>query len=220
MSRRRRKTVRRKRIFRKGKGLAKRVNRIENTLKKAEFKQLQIDATLEADNTLTTVTNVHHLTIIPQGDANNQRIGKECILKSLHIKGVFFNDAGSHVGRIRILVFWARDVNGVLPLLSDVLDDVVTIKHLAHRNPNTKNDFVVHYDKTFEVSDYITGEHRSMTLPPFYKKLNHKITWSTADTAGTIGTARDGHWFLAATCRTSAAVAPDLQYNSQVFYQD
>lgn len=206
---------------RKKKSLSTRVKKIEKTIKKeVTFKFHNIDGTIEPDNVLATATNVHFLTPIPQGSSEITRDGRFAFIKSIELRGKVLQVGTSDIGFIRIIIFWARDVNNTLPVLDElIIDPPTALNTLAHRNKDRQNDFVIHYDKIFRLTNTIANIEND-TYMHFYKRLNHKISWDVGTTSGLIATARDGHWFLAAISDVAAAAAPSFQYNFRFHYTD
>ncbi len=206
----------------KKKTLNVRVRKIERKLKKEEFKNFQVEGTINPDNTLTLATNVVHLTPIPQSTAvvdSHTRVGRKISIKSIDFKGILLGDITTP-RLLRIVIFWARDVNATLPVGDQILDNSVTAKWIAHREKDSQNDFMVHYDKTHLFNNDIAGSPRHKLMRK-YKRLNHVCTWDESTTLGTIGSSRDGHWFLLALgTQATAANNPELTYICRFHYTD
>lgn len=202
----------------KARALSNRVKKLEKSIKKEiSYKYVQDANTLTpTDNAATT--SVQHLSIIPQGDGVSSRVGRFAIMKSLQIKGQISSGVSRDASLIRIIIFWARDVNGTLPTGDLILDAITGFDWLALREKNTQNDFVVHLDKTIIINNPIvdTVAYRKFE---FYKKLNHKVSWLDTDSAGTIAGARDGHWFIMAITDLASGV-PNMKYFYRFHYTD
>ncbi len=105
---------------------------------------------------LDSVSNVNCLNACAQGDSEQERDGRKCIMKSLHIRGRLALDAAAGAtvasGRIvRILVVHDKQTNGAQFNSEDVLTgtgDPVT----SHRNLRFTNRFRVLKDQIFHLN--------------------------------------------------------------------
>lgn len=202
------------------KSISKRVRKIEKKIKKIEFKAIDNEGVIAPSDLLSTTTNVNHITVIPAGDTSATRDGKEVILRSIKVKGTITSSASTDHGLVRIIIFWMRDTNSVLPPPTSVLGNAYTVKWLAQRERDFINDIVVKYDKTFVLDAKITATSQVRTFQ-YYKKLNHKCSFTKISTTGTIGSSKDGHWFIMAIGdNATAAYNPQVDWTARVYFQE
>ena len=75
-------------------------------------------------NALDTGT-VRQLTTISQGDDYSQRDGRQVRLKSLALSGqIDWNASATGPQTVRVIIFGAKNIDGTLPSLSDLLSSV------------------------------------------------------------------------------------------------
>ena len=88
---------------------------------KAELKAYDVSFT---NSNFTAVGNFTTLNAMTQGADVFQRIGKKTYMKSIHIRGLIFQNSGATTQDTgRILLIYDRQSNGALPPLASILQD-------------------------------------------------------------------------------------------------
>ena len=100
---------------------------------------------------------------IASGNDFYQRTNRAIIAKKLKIKFSFFQQRTA-VGyypstTARIIIFWDNDSNGITPVISDLLLDVIAAgttssNNFSHKNMNNKGRFIFLFDKRYALPAY------------------------------------------------------------------
>lgn len=166
---------------------------------------------------------------LTQGTGNTNRIGRQVMMKSIHIK---FEVAGSPfsatpvspMSTVRAMIVYDCQPNGATPAVSDILETATigfqTVSGTALRYSQR---FKVLYDKRWKLNNQLTATSTT-TYSEIYDEKYIKINLGTtyADTStGTITDIDTGALFLLLTSDAGvAADNPVLLFYSRVRYTD
>lgn len=133
-----------------------------------------------------SITNAS-LNLIPEGTTESERIGRKCMVKSLHIKGVIGMPSSSIplTERLRVIVYCDKQANGATAAVTDILE-TTTVD--SFRNLANVTRFIVLSDKTtlFNQTAGIGGDSTTDLYSPviktikFNKKMNLDLEFSAS----------------------------------------
>lgn len=138
------------------------------------------------------------LVLIPQGVTESTRVGRKCVIKSIHIRGVnYFNPGAGAVGTTTsyLYVMWDKQANGAAAAITDVFTSNV-ISTAMHNLANSQRFVVLkkirmNYQCTAGVTTAYNPVAKSWEL---FKKCNIPLEFSS--TAGAITELRSNNIFL------------------------
>lgn len=186
--------------------------RLNYLTKKVNSMQKSIELKFNDVSRVTTVDSasgdIFALNLVAQGDNFNTRDGAEIICKSALVRGSF--TVADSYNIIRMMLIWDTDPNGAYPVLSDILEAPANPTHSAIAIDSTKR-FVVLHDRMYKVD---TDD--PVVNFKFYKKLNHKSTFS--GTAAAISSLDKGGLYLFCVSDSSAATHPGLTCYTRLRY--
>lgn len=112
------------------------------------------DTTLSNTNVTTSgVISNSSLCLIPQGTGESTRIGRKCVVKSLHLKGMVTLRQSSNgsqcADRFRMIVYQDKQANGLTAGVTDILE---TATLDSFRNLSNVGRFNVLSDKVFAMN--------------------------------------------------------------------
>ncbi len=164
------------------------------------------------------------MNLIVQGTGENERIGRKCVVKSIHIKGdvelpTLAGAGGGNFDRCRIIVYVDKQANGATAAVTDILQSADI---LSHRNLSNTGRFTVLQDQVWNVNqgpaagdgganDY-TGKFLTWSM---YKQLNLPIEFSAA--AGALAELRSNNIGLLTITEQGVALA---KYNCRLRFED
>lgn len=142
------------------------------------------------------------LTLIPQGVTESTRVGRKCVIKSIHIRGTFTFTPGattSGVDDVYLFVVLDKQCNGAAAAVTDVLTSNAMGQALT--NLENSDRFVIL--KRFQqrlVSNAGVSTAFSRDQVPFewYKKVNIPIEYDSSASTGALTTIRSNNIFLLA----------------------
>lgn len=119
-----------------------------------EYKFFDTDGGNAAINQTGTVTS---LNLIEQGAGENQRIGRKCVIKSIHIRGAFSmqSTTSTTMGhqRVRCMVVLDTQANGQTTSRASIIDGNTGGSAIDHwRNLSESNRYKVLMDKTWALN--------------------------------------------------------------------
>lgn len=152
---------------------------------------------------------VNALSLVPLGVAASEREGRQFRATSLYIRFVLRLAPAIVADAFRILLVQAK--TDTVPVIGDILQSANT---LAPRNLNEVRDYKVLSDKIYNL-DAVKTQQIQSTLS---LKLNHKVQFNTADTAGA-ATPEFGHLYLIAVGRENT-LPTTMTYWSRLRYID
>lgn len=164
MAQKQRKQRRRRQIKKRGptnKTLDKKIKHIENNL--IELKWLDVARAFTA----TSIAGIQdYLSAVPQGDTSISRTGNVLSPTSIQLRLTFASnilELGGD-GRIRYILFWDRQANGAVPVLTgasttqSLLDTgVIADPTLSPRNFNTIERYTILLDKMVTLQPVLAG---------------------------------------------------------------
>lgn len=154
-----------------------------------------------------TAWQITHLHTIPQGDAENQRDGEQCKLKSVYMKGIIEPDTGAANTLTRVCIIKDTKSDGTAPTATEIFESNTLLTFI---NIDEKRRFITLYDKV-----YTHGSDQDIKWCEWYKTFNHVLEYTS--TAGT-GT-RASHYYLC-VISNSAANGPTLDFRIRSRYID
>ncbi len=201
-----------RRRFRKN-GLRKVKKDIKWLKKNIEFKFKDLTVTnQDASNAPTLLL----LNGVANGPLVVERTGDELTARRIVIRGKIENTNGTPVDTIvRIILFRERRVNGVVPVLGDVLAATGTAAVLSWRNMDDKNNIKVMFDTTFTMD---TTQHSLIPFKLIYK-LNHQTLYSGVGT-GVSSIQTNGLFLVVISEVAAGANAPTVDFTSRYSFVD
>ncbi len=148
------------------KAVAKRVRRLERG------EELSMIEVAIATRTPGTTANIIPLSYVAVGDTQIARDGQEIQAKSIRVDLELTVHASNTAHDIvRIMIVRINDTKGSLPVVGDILatEDVLSLKDSLKQN-----EFKVFLDRIV----CITSEVNDTNSIKYYKKLNHKMTYT------------------------------------------
>lgn len=170
-----------------------------------------VDLALPATNAFT---GAQLLNGCAQGAAQNQRIGRKMLMKSVQYRFHLGSAAGVAPAQslaVRILIVYDRQANGAIALNTDVLSGGALF-------PSQQN--LANTDRFLVISDVIHGldtDKQQPVVGKVFKKIQLDTQFGGA--AGAIADINSGA-LIAFICTPGAAVAPVINCNFRVRFQD
>lgn len=153
---------------------------------------------------------------LAQGVADNQRVGDQCKLKSLLIRGFI---SGNALGALmcRVIVFRWNDDDTVAPTIGDILQQTgtsVVVTSPYFFDQVRQGRFTVLKDKMIYSTN--AASSNNYTVPfKIYRKIGSRIDTKGGSTNG------KGHiYMLICSSITNATYCPNIFYNSRISYTD
>jgi len=146
------------------------------------------------------------LNLIPQGVTESTRVGRKCVLKSIHILGsVTTPGAGAAPDSLCIMVVLDKQCNGAAAAVADVLTQAsLTAAYLDNALTNLENSerFVILKKVVLKGNPYfgiatVPGQAEVVHMD-YYKKCNISLEFDSTASTGAIGTIRSNNVFLIA----------------------
>ena len=205
--RRKRKTYRKKRVFKR-----RATRRVYKRVFRPETKTIYATGTTPCD-VIGTITLLNG---IAQGDTGDTREGRKITLRSIQLRGVDYVTDGTGKDQMhRFMIVQQFRPNGAFPAINDILH-ATTISSL--RNRFKIHDYKVLYDKTFTLN--ASGESGSTRFMRIYKKMFLNQYFNSQST-GTIADIQSNAIFLVAIgSNASGATAGAMGYTVQLSFVD
>ncbi len=177
-------------------------------------------------------TTVDGLSSIGQGDGENQRDGRKCVVKSVHVKGTISEvgldseTANIHSNHYFVALVQDLQTNGAQLRSEDVFVNqvgAVAGGTLLHRNLQFNSRFKVLASRYITrpdramVPDSTTGQYMvegSCVHFSMYKKLDMPITFT--GTTAVIANSMNNSLHIIATATTATTLIPKITYSSRV----
>lgn len=143
------------------------------------------------------------LALIPQGDTESTRDGRQAVIKSIQIRGNMFNttalwgNAAEVAPIVYLYLVLDTQCNGAAAAITDVFTS--NAMHSAMLNLNNSSRFRILKAWQWNATPYAgvtTAFNGNIKQIEFYKKCNIKMDWSS--TTGAIGEIRSNNIFLCA----------------------
>ncbi len=144
---------------------------------KGAFQELKFHDVDFDNNALTTAGEIlPSLNLIAQGVGQSQRLGRKVLLKSLHMRGMWFvangTDPSGCSAISRIIVYCDKQANGAAATVAGILQ---TADFQSFRNLENQGRFKVLYDKTNRLQREAAGSAIVFANVKHYMKLNKKL---------------------------------------------
>jgi len=160
------------------------------------------------------------INLIPQGVTESSRVGRKCVIKSIHCRGSIRLKEQTTAGgnaMLRVMLVLDKQCNGQDGDMTDVLDSIPLI--FSFRDLANTGRFQVLYDKMF-VLNHLSGSGRGTTdtlsygeVERFFKfnlKVNIPIEFS--DVTGAIGEVRSNNIFFTTAAQSLNSLAIDTKW--------
>lgn len=221
-----------KKIHKLSPGTAKAVkNMIVKTInKRTEFKQYAASLT-QTEFYNGAGASIGHITAIGQGTADNQRLGDEVYVQSLHMRFLLRNGIGAtanefNLARIMIFQYTSQDnaPSASELLLASNVPAVAARCAMSSRDIDYLNLYHVLYDKTFllnqgtpNAANYGNGGaiQRYVQFSVPLKKCKRKIQWESAG-AGTV----NGLYYCVIGLHATTDIDPTFATNFSLSFTD
>jgi hypothetical protein len=158
---------------------------------------------------------------VATGTDYTNRIGRKVIMKSLLIRGQFYNlstGSDSNGDLLRLMVICDEQPNGAAPIITDILQ---TADHLAPLNLNNRGRFKVLYDKMLNMPAWTTSAGALVNGSPriAYAKIFKKMTVPVIfnGTGSTVGSIQTNSVYIV-TLATNNQTA--FSFNSRIRFMD
>lgn len=175
----------------------------------SEVKQVDVTQTNQSvDNSTGFVSSC--LTLMAQGDGDNQRNGNKILAKDLHIKGSLqINAANTGSQYVRLMLVCDREASGAAPTVSDLLQ---AISPFASIDEDFSRRWVMLASKIIPLNT-----QRPSTTFTMFKKLPFHIFYGAG--TGAVTDIKENNIFLVALSDQSANV-PTITYYSRFHFYD
>ncbi len=114
------------------------------------------------------------LCLIPQGVTESTRVGRKCVIKSLHLKGELRLPnfaAGDQCDLFRLIIYVDKQTNGAAATASDILEASVTLH--SFRNLANSGRFRILLDKVYPMNSQAgEGNGTTFVFNEFLRSLN------------------------------------------------
>lgn len=168
---------------------------------------------------------------VPQGFAENERIGRKITIKSLEVRGSIVlpptETLGNMDNRVRIIFYIDHQTNGAAATLDEIVNTSGTVSINAFRDLANQQRFRLIYDTWFDLpvravlqDAATTGDNvPSSTGFKFVRKLNLSIQFDDGVTTGAISSQRTNNIGAFCICEQTS-VAPIVAYTFRIRYTD
>lgn len=156
--------------------------------------------TTDSTGTVTVLTD------ITQGDAQTNRNGNSCRLKSLLFNYTMVKNGSASTTFVRLIIFqWFDDTN---PTVTTVLEGANVNSPLSIAN---SNKYRIKYDKKVDLD----AAAKTSFMGEYYRKLNYELKWTAAGSTAY----KEGHlWVLALS--DQATNVPTVSIQTRVRFVD
>jgi len=178
--------------------------------------QIQREYKATGEETAHILTNPWFILIngMTRGDDNNQRIGREVLMRSVMLSyTTYVNVVSGTDVRVRIMIVYDRQTNTLAPAITDILNGSTEV---SVRNLSNVRRFSILYDVVHVINSYI--EPFGQLYRKYYRRLNHPVVYNSGN-AGTVADIVTGSLYLVAFSST-AADSPGLRYSVRIRYTD
>lgn len=182
------------------------------------------DTSLAATNVPQVGVVNPNLVIVPQGDAENNRIGRKINIRSIWLKGTIFLNvsatAAAATDTVRMILVQDKQANGAVFTVADVLQNT---DYIGFRNLANTSRFNILWDKTYNMSAMAVFTATPAGLPTekalnMYVKCNIPIEYDAALTTGVITTQRSNS--LAVLMISENNNVSQVEYRCRIRYSD
>lgn len=180
---------------------------VKNQAEKKHFLASISAAGISSVGTVASISNV------TQGDGDNERVGN--VISPTECKLNFSISASDTTNAIRVCIFKWKDTNAfIAPNANDFFKPgpSASVDYLSHYNEEQRDQFVVKYDKTFQLvlNQANTKKNVSLNIP-----LSGKIRYySNSVVTGT------GIYYLYYISDSLAVTHPTIEWASELVYTD
>lgn len=189
---------------------------------KKEVHTLDINNWVLAFNTDATDNNVYLVNDIAQGTASDERVGRQCLLKSLQFHGFCYNNSTSSTNKCAIMVIWDTKPRATKPTMQDLLNVVS-----ANGFPNVNN--LERFTVLKRIDFYLMGQPGSATaittlsykaIDFFLDLKGRKVVYGPAGT-GTIGDIEEGALYIATVgVNIAGTTAAGINFGARLRFWD
>jgi len=172
-----------------------------------EFKE-QNQAVTSSPSTTGTVT---HLNSIAIGDSESTRDGAQVREKSISVTGHTKLHASATDTQVRMVVFIWTNVQGVAPVVSDILKDGDVDSQI---NTDNKHNYVILKDWNYTLSTQVPRR-----VFKWYRRIDLKTQWQRGQTGGGSSVMEHGGLYCI-TISTEATNTPGQNLNFRIKYID
>lgn len=225
----------RRRYSKKPKNVFKRVRNLEKHVKKIEYDE-EVKWTQKANNNVPNDDPIHSTGVLyllngtTQGTDANDRIGGMIKCTSVHIKGHIHPVFQGTPTEARLVLFWDRQANGVIPNVQGAFQGAVldtssgiTPVH-APINMANKDRFHILWDRTYKMVNF--SDTDNFTVEPIvidkYRKLGRKTHYNTVSNVGTIADIISNALYLLVigNIPSTGLTNPQLSFCAEVRFKD
>lgn len=203
------------------------------TGKELKFKDFEVESKIinlddDAMNKMADPTTISCLSWTDQGTGASQRLGRQILIKSIHIDGVIFQDATTTTSGVgaTICTWWLvidKQTNSAVPLSENIIITASTAIH-AFRNLEYSDRFTILARGTSKIgppSNAYNGVNQTATKQinrfNVYKRLNLPVTFKNS-TTGIVDVVDNSLHFVIAGEKGGVAAVPKLTYNARMRY--
>ena len=190
--------------------IAKRALAVANKAQRQARGEKKTFDTTVSSSTINNTYTLTHMTNVAQGDDYNNREGRTIKLASIELNGWAQKHASATDTKLRVMVFIDNEPEGEDPTGNEVLASQSTYA-LRNPAPHHMRRFKILMDRVYFLND---GKSHSAKVQ-FYKKLNHKVTY-TSSAAG--GSGEGALWCLMIS--NEGTNVPSLNLFSRIRFYD
>lgn len=228
LNRRRRSNDRRQSVSTKVKKVRREVNSLKSLMEdrySEQFSNTHVDI---QHDTVAPYWNLFSLCNTVLGPASlNQRNGTKIRAKKLELRINIIQDPASILeNRVRVIIFWGKNVNTLAPAATQVYDMSQTVPTLTYSFPNIEymDSYKIIFDRTYLLKPATFDTLTTTTIPASLNinrvfRLKKVIRYALGNGTGTFADILNNGLYLAFTCSTGTA-PPEFIFSSRVTYQD
>lgn len=199
------------------KSLAKRVAKVEKQLK--ENTEMKYANTTYTGSILVGTPANLELSVVPQGVADNERVGNKIQIKSIDSRVYITSGPFTPSLKYRIIIYVCKKE---APSLDELLQGGTTIGYRTFRNNDFVSSYRVLYDKKFVMNMEPYYDSALVQFPPktrffhIYKKVNIPVSYID----GTLGTLGRENTIYMALFTDVGANGPSYDITNRIRYVD
>lgn len=168
-----------------------------------------------------TTGNLTLLGAVGQGTDENQRLGRNTMMKSIQFKGELQAGATNAQSIARVILLYDRQPNKAAPVMADILTSVT---YNAFRNLDNKDRFVILMDKMYSVigpgGTGVSTESVQRAIDKYIKLPNLLTNYTNSGTGTSADITTGSLWLFTLGDQSTASLGSSLNYYARVRFVD
>jgi len=167
----------------------------------SELKFFDTALSIPFDLTAEVPATGGQINLIPQGVTESTRVGRKCVLKSIHLKGDMLMAPAAGAGSCTVFLYLVLDkqCNGAAAGVTDVLTSASLNSALTNLENSDRFQILKKFAWSFTGQAGAAAAVQTVSKNmEYYKKVNIPIEYDSSASTGAIGTIRSNNVFLIA----------------------